>query len=178
MEKAICVGVLVVLLFCVASGDLQGDETECASTLQDLTPCIGFLEGMGQQPTSDCCSNVRQVRVSNPRCLCLLIKDISDPSAGLALNQTLIIQMPTLCQVIGKLSDCIDILNLFPSSPDAKIFNMGSAPSPSPSPSTGSSHSKSLPSKPNNNWSYRVQPCLWLSGFVLLTISWFTTFHL
>ncbi|KAH9324361.1 hypothetical protein KI387_004539, partial [Taxus chinensis] len=159
MAEALYIGFLVaLLLFCVVSGDLQSDEKECASTLQDLSPCLEFLEGTGKQPPEDCCTNVGIVRANNRRCLCLLMKDTSDPAAGFSLNQTRLTQMPTLCKVTGKLSDCIGILKLSPSSPDAKIFETESSPPVS----------SSSPKSTESNWSHRLKPCVGFGGFVLL----------
>ncbi|XP_057845903.1 non-specific lipid transfer protein GPI-anchored 13 [Cryptomeria japonica] len=175
MVKPMYIGfVISVLLFCMAYGDLQSDEKECASSLQDLQPCIGFLQGTGKQPTNACCTNVQKVRESNLTCLCLLIKDASDSSSGLSLNQTRLVQMPTLCKVTGKLSDCIGTLKLSPSSPEARIFETASTSSQSSS--TGSPPSQTSPPKAESNWSHGVEPCIGFTVLVLLAAFLFTLF--
>ncbi|GLJ41331.1 hypothetical protein SUGI_0855420 [Cryptomeria japonica] len=148
MVKPMYIGfVISVLLFCMAYGDLQSDEKECASSLQDLQPCIGFLQGTGKQPTNACCTNVQKTRL---------------------------VQMPTLCKVTGKLSDCIGTLKLSPSSPEARIFETASTSSQSSS--TGSPPSQTSPPKAESNWSHGVEPCIGFTVLVLLAAFLFTLF--
>ncbi|KAH9314611.1 hypothetical protein KI387_023238, partial [Taxus chinensis] len=140
------------------SGDMQGDKRECSSTLQDVAPCIEFVQGAGTQPPEDCCTNCALAKPNDKRCLSILTKDSSDPDTGLLpFNQTRLIHMPTFCNVKAKLSDCIGILKLSPSSPDRKFYETGS--------SAASKSSSAIPT--DRNWSHRLKPCVGFSGFVL-----------
>ncbi|KAJ0960512.1 hypothetical protein J5N97_001602 [Dioscorea zingiberensis] len=69
-----------------------------------------------------CCEDAEKVRSQQPKCLCVLIKESTDPSLALPINTTLALHLPKACNSDAKVSDCPSILKLSPDSPDAKIF--------------------------------------------------------
>ncbi|KAK6945013.1 Bifunctional inhibitor/plant lipid transfer protein/seed storage helical domain [Dillenia turbinata] len=152
-KKLIMLYLLVATLAMVASGTMEQDEQDCADQLTNLAACIPFVSGTAKKPTQECCDDTQKVKSSKPKCLCVLIKESSDPSMGLPINTTLALQMPAACNIDAKVSDCPSILNLPPGSPDAKIFAQAApdssttsstdSPSTSAATSTGSSSSSS-----------------------------------
>ncbi|KAL0385368.1 UNVERIFIED_CONTAM: hypothetical protein Sradi_2931100 [Sesamum radiatum] len=112
-----------------AAANLEEDEKECAEQLTNLAACIPFVSGTAKQPTKECCEDTKKVKTAQPKCLCVLIKESSDPSMGLPINTTLALQMPAACNIDAKVSDCPSLLNLPTDSPDAKIFKVANADS-------------------------------------------------
>ncbi|KAL5975186.1 hypothetical protein ACLOJK_031865 [Asimina triloba] len=127
---------------------MEQDEQECADQLQNLASCIPFVSGSAKKPTQQCCDDTGRVRSKKPKCLCVLIKESTDPTLALPINTTLALQMPSACNIDAKVSDCPALLELRPDSPDAKIFKDASkepsstasptSPATSSSPSTAS----------------------------------------
>ncbi|KAL2253748.1 protein YLS3-like [Sesamum indicum] len=132
------------------AANLEEDEKECAEQLTNLAACIPFVSGTAKQPTKECCDDTKKVKTAQPKCLCVLIKESSDPSMGLPINTTLALQMPAACNIDAKVSDCPSLLNLPADSPDAKIFKVGNADSSTgasaDSPSGSTASAKSPPS--------------------------------
>ncbi|KAI4344060.1 hypothetical protein L6164_011334 [Bauhinia variegata] len=108
-------------------GTTEEDEKECADELTT------------KKPTAECCEDTKKVKASKPKCLCILIKESSDPSMGLPVNTTLALQIPSACNIDAKVSDCPSILKLPPNSPDAKIFTEAGADSPTTASSSSAS---------------------------------------
>ncbi|PSS01853.1 hypothetical protein CEY00_Acc23210 [Actinidia chinensis var. chinensis] len=134
----------------VAVATMEEDEKDCADQLANLAACIPYVSGTAKKPTPQCCQDTQKVKSAKPKCLCVLIKESTDPSMGLPVNTTLALQMPSQCNIDAKISDCPTLLNLSPDSPDAKIFKSGSSTSsttdaqPTPvSASSGTSSSSS-----------------------------------
>ncbi|KAL0448357.1 UNVERIFIED_CONTAM: hypothetical protein Slati_1392100 [Sesamum latifolium] len=136
-------------LWAVAA-NLEEDEKECAEQLTNLAACIPFVSGSAKQPTKECCEDTKKVKTAQPKCLCVLIKESSDPSMALPINTTLALQMPAACNIDAKVSDCPSLLNLPADSPDAKIFKVAGADSSTAtsadSPSGSTASAKSPPS--------------------------------
>ncbi|KAK4413222.1 hypothetical protein Salat_2734800 [Sesamum alatum] len=132
------------------AANLEEDEKECAEQLTNLAACIPYVSGTAKQPTKECCDDTMKVKTAQPKCLCVLIKESSDPSMGLPINTTLALQMPAACHIDAKVSDCPSLLNLPADSPDAKIFKVASADSgtgsSADSPSGSTASAKSPPS--------------------------------
>ncbi|KAL0335982.1 UNVERIFIED_CONTAM: hypothetical protein Sradi_4810100 [Sesamum radiatum] len=132
------------------AANLEEDEKDCAEQLTNLAACIPFVSGTAKQPTKECCDDTKKVKTAQPKCLCVLIKESSDPSMGLPINTTLALQMPAACNIDAKVSDCPSLLNLPADSPDAKIFKVDSADSSTAastdSPSGSTASAKSPPS--------------------------------
>ncbi|KAF8407009.1 hypothetical protein HHK36_006131 [Tetracentron sinense] len=120
--KLIMVCVIVASLAVASTGTIEDDEKECAEQLTNLAACIPFVSGSAKKPTKECCDETAKVKSSRPKCLCVLIKESTDPNMGLPVNTTLALQMPSACNIDAKVSDCPSLLKLPPGSPDAKIF--------------------------------------------------------
>ncbi|KAJ3694164.1 hypothetical protein LUZ60_009644 [Juncus effusus] len=116
-------------------------DQECVNQMQEMATCLPYVSGQAIKPTPECCADTEKARASNPKCLCLLIKESTDPSLGLPINTTLALHMPAMCNSDAKVSNCPSILNLSPNSPDAKIFEDATTNSSSPASSSSNSSS-------------------------------------
>ncbi|KAK9268588.1 hypothetical protein L1049_000342 [Liquidambar formosana] len=114
--------IVMASLAAAAMATMADDEKDCADQLANLAACIPFVSGTAKKPSPQCCEDTQKVKSTKPKCLCVLIKESTDPSMGLPVNTTLALQMPSACNIDAKVSDCPSILNLSPDSPDAKIF--------------------------------------------------------
>ncbi|XP_077212211.1 non-specific lipid transfer protein GPI-anchored 14-like [Tasmannia lanceolata] len=146
MAKLSLMCVILVMAMVVTSGTMEEDEKDCADQLTNMASCIPFVSGSAKKPTQQCCDDTMKVKTSKPKCLCVLIKESTDPSMALPVNTTLALQMPSACNIDAKVSDCPSLLKLSPDSPDAKIFKDSNADSTLPATTTPPSSSSSSPS--------------------------------
>ncbi|WMV35256.1 hypothetical protein MTR67_028641 [Solanum verrucosum] len=142
--SVLCMLVLVTL----AMGNIEDDVKDCAEQLGDLASCIPYVSGTAKMPTPECCEDTQKLKAAKPKCLCVLIKESTDPSLGLPINTTLALQMPAACKIDAKVSDCPSLLKIPADSPDAKIFKITDSASTttSSSPASSSSDTKSTTS--------------------------------
>ncbi|OWM73410.1 protein YLS3-like [Punica granatum] len=120
--QAILVVVMVALVG-FSDSDLAQERAECTEQLVSLAPCLPYVGGDAKAPTPDCCSGLGQVLQKSFRCLCVLVKDRDEPSLGLKINTTLALGLPSSCHAPVNISQCIELLRLNPSSPEAKMFS-------------------------------------------------------
>ncbi|XP_052198418.1 non-specific lipid transfer protein GPI-anchored 14-like [Diospyros lotus] len=105
-KKLTLLSALVAMLAVVAVATMQEDEQECADQLTNLAACIPFVCGTAQKPTQQCCQDTQKVKSAKPKCLCVLIKESTEPYMGLPVTTTLALQMPSKCNIDAKVSDC------------------------------------------------------------------------
>lgn len=104
----------MMIIFCIVMASLamasmatiEDDEQECAEQLTNLASCIPFVSGTAKKPASECCQDTQKLKASKPKCLCVLIKESTDPSMGLPINTTLALQMPAACNIDASVSSC------------------------------------------------------------------------
>lgn len=153
-----------------AQADLQADQKACTAKLTSLTNCFAYVQGNQKNPSTDCCTNLKNVYGSAPKCLCILVKDSTSPSLGVSINQTLALGLPAACKVNANISECPALLNISPDSPDAKVFEAANKTSPAPHSSDGSSGSSSTAATTDssNSMSLSLKPKLSLSALAVL----------
>ncbi|KAI5320495.1 PREDICTED: YLS3 [Prunus dulcis] len=154
-KKPIVFCIVVASLAMASMATMEDDENECAEQMATLAACIPFVSGTAKKPTPECCENTKKVKANKPKCLCVLIKKSTDPSMSLPVNTTLALQMPSACNIDGKISDCLSILKLPPSSPDAKIFKEADSNSTT-SPTTDGHDHQSTPTSASTSSSSSV----------------------
>ncbi|KDP44350.1 hypothetical protein JCGZ_19217 [Jatropha curcas] len=120
-SKHLAMGIFLLLIG-IARSDIAQERAECANQLVGLAPCLPYVGGTAKAPTLDCCTGLKQVLEKSKKCLCILIKDRDDPSLGLKINATLAATLPSACHAPANITQCIDLLHLAPSSPEAKVF--------------------------------------------------------
>lgn len=172
-KKTLCfTSVLVVVAVCLLAGsalaDMDADNKACTNQLESLSTCISYVQGTDKSPKADCCTNLKTVRETTPKCLCVLVKDSSSPSLGVSINQTLALGLPSACKVNAEISKCPALLNLSPNSPDAKIFEAANSSSPATPSSGGSSPSTTSPSTATKDSGKSLKAQLSLSALAVL----------
>ncbi|KAG6529949.1 hypothetical protein ZIOFF_012166 [Zingiber officinale] len=105
---------LLLLLLCVvvAAAADNSLQQQCTESTSSLTPCMDYGSGSSDRPNSDCCDTVRNIRGTNPVCLCYAVQqthNCSSPWSTLGLKVERLLMLPAL-------------LNLSPTSPDYSIF--------------------------------------------------------
>ncbi|KAK2978224.1 hypothetical protein RJ640_024257 [Escallonia rubra] len=105
-KRLIVFAIVAAATVAVATATMAEDEKDCADQLTNLASCIPYVSGTAKKPTPECCEDTKKVRSAKPKCLCVLIKESTDPSMGLPINTTLAIQMPSACNIDAKVSDC------------------------------------------------------------------------
>ncbi|XP_060215652.1 non-specific lipid transfer protein GPI-anchored 13-like [Lycium barbarum] len=143
--------VCMLVLAVAAMATMEEDEKDCADQLGNLAACIPYVSGTAKKPTPECCEDTKKVRAAKPKCLCVLIKESTDPSLGLPINTTLALQMSTACNIDAKVSDCPSILNIPADSPDAKIFKIADVDSPPASSGSNTSSGTSTPASTSSD---------------------------
>ncbi|XP_026400289.1 protein YLS3-like [Papaver somniferum] len=150
---------MMVLNVGMVKSDVDKDREECATQLVGLATCLPYVGGTAKAPTPDCCTGLKQVLTTSRKCLCVLIKDRNDPSLGLKINATLALGLPSVCKTKANTSECLALLHLSPSSPDAKVFEdynsmsngtTTTAPASTETPKSGNSTAGSSPGVKNN----------------------------
>lgn len=129
-----CVGSCVMRLCDGAAAD----SSTCPDALTKLFPCLPYSQGTAQVPTKDCCTNLLDVHLHKPQCLCALIAASVKGTQGVPkMNTTLSLTLGPACKVATNPSVCPDLLGLPPNDPLRKIFTAG-ASTPAPSNTTTS----------------------------------------
>ncbi|KAL6984844.1 hypothetical protein U1Q18_018225 [Sarracenia purpurea var. burkii] len=106
VQWLVVVAAATILAAMAAAATMEEEEKDCAEQVANLAACIPFVSGSAKKPTRECCEDTRKVRSAKPKCLCVLIKESTDPSMGLPINTTLALQMPSACNIDAKVSDC------------------------------------------------------------------------
>ncbi|KAM7280392.1 hypothetical protein ACFE04_007526 [Oxalis oulophora] len=118
-----CMALVIIMLISPANCDFNQDQKECADQLVGILPCLPYVSGQSNVPTTDCCTGLKQVVKSSQKCICILIKDKDDPNlASFKINATRAATLPTYCHTPSNISDCIALLHLPPNSAEAKMF--------------------------------------------------------
>lgn len=98
---------LLFLLAGFVSSDFTKDREECSDKLLSLAPCLPYVNGEAKTPSIDCCSGLKVVIDKSKKCICILIKDSSDPNLGFKLNASVAAQLPTTCHTPANISHCV-----------------------------------------------------------------------
>ncbi|XVF80816.1 hypothetical protein PTKIN_Ptkin15bG0105600 [Pterospermum kingtungense] len=126
--------ILVVLVGMLWTG---ANAQSCITALTSLAPCLNYITGNSSTPSSACCSQLKSVVQSSPQCLCSALN--GGASLGIAINQTLALQLPGACRVqTPPVSQCNAGTSGTPSSPPTE--------SPTGSPSDGTPEGAITPS--------------------------------
>ncbi|KAF5741171.1 non-specific lipid transfer protein GPI-anchored 1 [Tripterygium wilfordii] len=129
----ICFAACLFLCGAVVAKDLS---KECSDNLQKVTACLDFVTGKEKTPTKECCSSVKEIKGSQPQCLCFIIQQVhsgNDMVKSLGIQEAKLLQLPSACALTNATaSDCPKLLGLDPKSPDAAIFSGNSSSSAAP----------------------------------------------
>ncbi|ERN00985.1 hypothetical protein AMTRI_Chr04g250490 [Amborella trichopoda] len=104
-----CAGLFVGLLLMASAG--TADQAECATRVLMLAPCLPYVQGMFPSPARACCDGLARLNNEDPKCICVLLQEGSSMMAGFpAVNQTLALNLPILCQLHVDISRCPELL--------------------------------------------------------------------
>ncbi|MCL7042493.1 hypothetical protein MKW94_024345 [Papaver nudicaule] len=125
------VALFAALLFAVAA---NAQSSDCTTVIISLSPCLDYLTGNTTTPASACCTQLSSVVRSKPECLCQVLNGDSSSLAGLNINKTQALGLPTACNV---------------QTPSISMCNTAGSPSGSPSntPAASGGGSKTTPPK-------------------------------
>ena len=103
-----CYGIAIMVLAALTPEGSAQDS----SCLNELAPCLNYLNG-GQDPPDSCCDPLKSVIKSNPECLCSMISTRGTNQARQAgINVTEAQQLPGKCgQHVNPLS-CLSSMHL------------------------------------------------------------------
>ncbi|KAK9104139.1 hypothetical protein Scep_020983 [Stephania cephalantha] len=141
-------------------------QNRCGNDLTQVTKCLDYGTGKAAQPSSECCSAVKDIRTKDPACLCFFIQQVHSGRAelkSLGLQEARILQLSSACGINATLSDCIKLLNLSPSSPDYDFFKNSTKATVTPATATPPS------AKNNDSLGYVHKP--YLSVTAMITIA-------
>ncbi|GAV91688.1 LTP_2 domain-containing protein [Cephalotus follicularis] len=103
---------------------------DCTADFQKVTPCLGYATGKATIPTKDCCTATKEIKESDPKCLCFIIQQTNNSSntiKSMGIQVAKLLELPSACQLQNaSASNCPKLLGISPSSPDAAIFTNGS----------------------------------------------------
>ncbi|KAJ6433446.1 hypothetical protein OIU84_017186 [Salix udensis] len=95
------IGIALLVLVLVLVQDGSAQDTSC---LNQLVPCLSYLNGTGDVPGT-CCDPLKTVIKSNPKCLCNLAS--SQGSNQAAINVTAAQELPGRCGVSVNPLSCL-----------------------------------------------------------------------
>ncbi|KVH94382.1 hypothetical protein Ccrd_003556 [Cynara cardunculus var. scolymus] len=88
-------GLIMVMLWGIAMA-----QSGCTTALVSLSPCLSYVSGNSSAPSSTCCSQLANVVVSQPQCLCPFTGNGGGSPMGLNINQTLALALPGACNIV------------------------------------------------------------------------------
>lgn len=90
--------VMAVVIQGVRSSDSDTELKDCAPQLMTLQTCLQFVSGKSQMPTPNCCQALDKLVHTQPKCLCILIKDHDSPLLdGFAIKLEYAAILPKKC---------------------------------------------------------------------------------
>ncbi|XP_074566031.1 non-specific lipid transfer protein GPI-anchored 1-like isoform X1 [Curcuma longa] len=145
----------LLLLWAAAAAAADSLQQQCAQAASRLLPCIDYGNGQSERPSSQCCGAARDMRGTQPACLCFMIQQAHNTSSSLhsfGLRVDRLAALPGACNLANSsVSDCPRLLNISRSSPDYSIFTNITAGLTSklirPSNISGGSSDSTAPSK-------------------------------
>ncbi|KAM7269203.1 hypothetical protein ACFE04_024700 [Oxalis oulophora] len=154
-NQMIIMVVVMVGVIAGGKGSVKGADlsSECADSINKLTTCLTFATGKAVTPTKECCTSVKTIKDSEPKCLCYIIQQThngSDAIKSLGIQQDKLIQLQPACQLQNaSISYCPKLLGLAPGSADAAIFSNSSSSSSTTTTSPAAPATTSAPDKAN-----------------------------
>ncbi|KAI3515959.1 hypothetical protein L1887_14866 [Cichorium endivia] len=126
-KRYVSMVVLMVVCSTVVRASDKSLGEQCASKLTTVMTCVAFATGKEATPQQKCCDSVKEMKESNPACLCFLIQQIhngTNPTLQkMNIQESRLLQLPSACKIANaSISDCPKLLNLPSNSPDAALF--------------------------------------------------------
>ncbi|KAK1415854.1 hypothetical protein QVD17_31642 [Tagetes erecta] len=169
--------ILLVLMVLVCGGLGATDESlaqECSSKLTAVMTCVAFATGKEATPQPKCCDSVKEMKDSNPACLCFLIQQIHNGTNPMLkkinVQESRLLQLSSACKIANaSISDCPKLLKLPSDSPDAVIFTNNATIIP---PASGGTPSSTTTTSSSGSYAQKYNaPEIVQSTWISLTIS-------
>ncbi|KAA8533317.1 hypothetical protein F0562_033150 [Nyssa sinensis] len=133
---------------------------QCSDDFQKVTQCLSYATGKAATPAKDCCTAVKDIKDSEPVCLCYIMQQThngSEQIKELGIQEDRLLQLPTACKLTNaSISDCPKLLNIPASSPDYAIFTNTSSSMTTPSTTTGTSSPETAAHDSNGSYKHGV----------------------
>ncbi|KAI7751156.1 hypothetical protein M8C21_006766 [Ambrosia artemisiifolia] len=176
---SVSVAVTVVWMV-VCGGFVLADEAlmkECSTKVDAVMPCLAFATGKEATPQPKCCDSVKEMKDSNPACLCFMILEIHNGTnpmlKTIKIQESRLLQLSSACKIANaSISNCPKLLKLPADSPDAAIFTSNATLSPPTSGGTSPSTTTTLPSG-SHAVKYKapgILRCIWVPLVMLLIL--------
>ncbi|KAK6929936.1 Bifunctional inhibitor/plant lipid transfer protein/seed storage helical domain, partial [Dillenia turbinata] len=162
-KKVMVLSLVLILMTTFWAGVIA--QSNCTTVLISLSPCLDYVSGNSTTPSPACCTQLANVVMSQPRCLCEILND-GGASLGLSINRTQALALPKACNVqTPPISEC--------NATSPASSPSGAPQSPCTVPSSSGSASKTLPSTDGSSreGSYTRLPFLMLL-FLLFVASY------
>ncbi|KAL3827974.1 hypothetical protein ACJIZ3_016776 [Penstemon smallii] len=105
-------GFVLIILITLTLLTRARAQSSCSSTVMSLSSCLNYITGNSTTPSQPCCTSLSNVVETQPQCLCPLLNNngVGSSTLGIAINQTLAMALPALCnvQTPRTLSQCND----------------------------------------------------------------------
>lgn len=107
--------VFVLVVVMVACGGVRAvDESlgkECSSKLTAVMTCVAFATGKEATPEKKCCDSVKEMKDSNPACLCFIIQQIHNGTNPMLktinIQESRLLQLSSACKIVNaSITDC------------------------------------------------------------------------
>ncbi|MFS7958993.1 putative bifunctional inhibitor/plant lipid transfer protein/seed storage helical [Helianthus anomalus] len=178
-----CVLVAVTVMWMVACGGVgAGEESlaqQCSTKVTAVMTCVDFATGKETAPQKKCCDSVKEMKDSNPACLCFIIQQIHNGTNPMLkkmnIQESRLLQLSSACKIANaNISDCPKLLKLPSDSPDAAIFTNNATivpPTSSGTPSSTSTTTSPLGSHALKHNAPGILRSAWISLAFLLVVS-------
>ncbi|KAI7752751.1 hypothetical protein M8C21_026833 [Ambrosia artemisiifolia] len=187
MYNKLFVLVTVIVVWMVTYRGVEAAEDslaqECSKKLTAVMTCVDFATGKEATPQKKCCDSVKEMKDSNPACLCFVIQQIHNGTnpmlKSINIQESRLLQLSSACNIANaSISDCPRLLKLPPNSPDASIFTNNATIVPPTSGRTPSSTTSALGS--SRALKYKAPGILrstWIPLIFLLVVSSKSVFY-
>ncbi|KAJ7571708.1 hypothetical protein O6H91_01G174200 [Diphasiastrum complanatum] len=142
MEKIVLLCMVIsacCMALSMAATTAPPPKVDCNSQLPMLLPCLDYVQGKVQTPSSECCTGLSSMVKTSPSCLCSLLSS----GVGSSINTTRALEIPSKCKIRGvSASQCAGGSPPLSSGPAPAPVAGGAAP--------GTSEGGSAPPSPNS----------------------------
>ncbi|XP_076953491.1 non-specific lipid transfer protein GPI-anchored 1-like [Bidens hawaiensis] len=183
-KGSVLVAMVTLVLACGNFGVAEDSLAEqCSSKLTAVMTCVGFATGQEAKPQPKCCDSVKDMKDSNPACLCFFILQIHNGTnpmlKTIKVQESRLLQLSSECNIANaSISDCPELLKLPSNSSDAAIFKRNTTIVP---PTSGRTPSSTTTSPSGTNaLKYSapgIQRSTWIPLAFLLIFSSTNVFH-
>ncbi|PWA28523.1 Bifunctional inhibitor/plant lipid transfer protein/seed storage helical domain-containing protein [Artemisia annua] len=174
LSKCYVLVILVVATF-VCGGVGSTDKPladQCASKLTAVMTCVDFATGKEDTPKQKCCDSVKDMKATNPACICFIIQQIHNGTnpmlQKMKIQESQLLKLPSACKIVNaSITDCPKLLKLPSDSADAAIFTNNSTIVPK---TTGGMPSSPTTTLPMGSHAHKHNACGLIVGSIMIPL--------